>query len=208
MLLPNAARAAVVAEVVLGKHTRTPAVEVYAVADIAACADVVDVVAADGGAGREAQRIDPAAVIEHAHDVMHVIVLDEILARSVVGDLPVPAERDTCIAEVGDLVMRDSGVACDGHEDAGRSRMDMPSVVNEVVVHGVVMRDAHELLRAVGRADLHTTRAEIVQMRALDGVARAVRAEEDAIAAGMGDLAVAEGAVAGGGELKRSSEGA
>ncbi len=45
-------------------------------------------------------------------------------------------------------------------------------------------------------------------MRAPDDVARAVRAEEDAVAAGMGDLAVAEGAVAGGGELQRRSKGA
>ncbi len=47
MLLADAARAAVVAEVVLGEHARAAAVEVDAMADITPGAHVVDVVAAD-----------------------------------------------------------------------------------------------------------------------------------------------------------------
>ena len=49
----------------------------------------------------------PPPILQRAHHMVDVVILDDVLARARIDDIPRPAERDAGVAEVGDLVMRE-----------------------------------------------------------------------------------------------------
>ncbi len=204
---PDAAVAAVVADVVLDQQPRAPAVDVDAVADgIRGRADVVDHVVADHRAGGEPEAIDATAVLQRAHHVVDVIVLDDILARPRVDDIPRPPERDSGVTQVGDLVVREGVVATVGHEDAGRARMDVPAVMDQVVIHHVVMGDALVASRALRVSDAHAAATQVMEVALPDFVVGGIEVKPDCVAPDAGDFAAGDGAVARGVELQGGAE--
>ena len=71
--------------------------------------DVMDVVAALGGAGRDPESVDAAHVAKAiaVAEVMDMIVIERVVVGGTRLEAPRPAARDARIIEIGDLVVRD-----------------------------------------------------------------------------------------------------
>ena len=97
--------------------------------------DVMDKIVPQHRTWRHSQHIDAASVIHHAHEVVNVIVFDDVVLRSIRGAAPVPSDRDARIARVEDFVVNNSVTAAVSCPNRDRTQVDMPGVVNEVVTH-------------------------------------------------------------------------
>ena len=90
--------------------------------------NVVDDVVADRGAGRGAQGVYAAHIAQYAPaNMMNVVELDLVVMCRTRLIAPAPADGNTCIAKIGNVVMRDSVVGATSNPHTYRTAVEMPA---------------------------------------------------------------------------------
>ena len=74
-------------------------------ARVAADPHAVHQVAADDGTGLKSQRVDAAAVVETQHDLVDVVVFDDVVVRRTRCVAPGPPDGNPRVKEIGDFVV-------------------------------------------------------------------------------------------------------
>ena len=149
----------------------------------------MQVVAADHGAGLEAQRVDAAAVAQAVHDVVDMVVLDRVLFAGSRFGVPLPAHRDAAVGQAVDQVVGDHGLLGKADPDADRSVVLDAADVDVVVADPVAFGHFGFALRA---AQHDPVSADIGDLVALDQIVVTAGYQFDATAAQTRQHAVFE----------------
>ncbi|OPZ97833.1 MAG: hypothetical protein BWY71_01475 [Planctomycetes bacterium ADurb.Bin412] len=154
--------------------------------------DVMDTVVIDGGALGQSQGIDAAHVAEDTPaDVVDMVEVDMVVDGNGRGVAPGPADGNSGIIKVADIVVGNLVVAAVADPDTNRAMVEAGAAVDDAVVHG-------DVVGLFGRlpdnplAHFDAAGTEIVEEGPGDGAVPAAAAEPHAINADMTDFAILE----------------
>jgi len=135
VVLVESAGLSIVDQVVLQNDAGAALIGVESPAAVGISVDVVKDVIADDSPFRWSQRINSAHVTEHRlSDMVHVVEADGVAFSQALGVAPAPADRNSRIEKVADVVMRDGIVAALPDPDAYRLGVNSSAGLDDVVV--------------------------------------------------------------------------
>src|SRR5690606_18109542 len=145
--------------------------------------DVVDMVAAHDGSGRDAQQVHAAHVVEPAlSEVVDVVAHDVIALGRARQVVPHPADRYTGVGEFADLVVGDDVVRSVLEQHRDGTAIDLAAALGRAVTDLVgAIEIGGEGIDAAARAD--GARTEVSEGDTRDEVPAGPGTERDAVAA-------------------------
>ena len=198
VVLMESAGFGIINEVVFHYDIAAPFVCIESPAAIGMGIDIVDDVVGDSGPGGGAEGVDSGHVAEDIlSDVADSVKGDAVVFRETGIVSPAPADGDSGVEEVRDIVVSDDVVAALSDPDTDGARKNSAAVVEDVVVDDDVACLVADILVDVSGSNADSAGPEVVKVGAANGDIAAAVSKPDTVATVVAHLAVFDGDVFG-----------